>query len=222
VIVATAVSLADSEGLEAVSIRRVAAALDARPMSIYSFAAIDRKEELMDLMVDDVCAELLLPEGLPQHWRDALHAVAVRTRAVLVRHPWWIELIGRHTLVGPNGMRYREQTLAAVADLEIDVSLKMALVTAVETYTVGQAALAVDTTGPVARQSRSCQDQRQADRSYQQTLISTGEFPHLARIGSAWPEAPADRERFFLLGLDWLLSGAKAALADSGRRPSTR
>ncbi len=98
-IVTSAVSLADREGLGAVSIRRIAGELGARPMSIYSFAAIETKDELFDLMIDEVSADLLLPT-LPQNWREAVLAIALRLRLVLLRHPWWIDLIGRISLRG--------------------------------------------------------------------------------------------------------------------------
>jgi hypothetical protein len=86
-------------------------------MSIYSYARVESKEELLDLMVDEVCAEMLVTD-LPEHWQPALRAVATRTRAALLAHPWWIELIGRNVLLGPHGTRYREQTLAAVRTLD--------------------------------------------------------------------------------------------------------
>ena len=62
-VVACAVGLADREGLEAVSVRRVAAELNARPMSLYSF--FERKDDLIDLMVDFVQGEMLVDQGVP-------------------------------------------------------------------------------------------------------------------------------------------------------------
>ena len=216
-IVAAAVSLADAEGLEAVSIRRIASRLNARPMSVYTFAGIGSKEDLFHLMIDDVCAEMLLTEGLPRSWRDALHATAVRSRLVLVRHPWWIDLLGRRVLIGPNATRYREQTLAAVAGLPPDQGLRMAVVTAVETYTVGQAAFAVDRRGLAHKSERSHAQWRKAVETYQQGLMATGDFPHLARAGSMEPESPEDLEKVFNRGLDWLLGGIAASLSTGPR-----
>src|ERR671922_2206935 len=67
-IVAAAIALADEGGLEAVSLRKVAARLDAGPMRLYGY--ISTKEELFDLMVDEVHAEIL-PEEQPGDWRGA-------------------------------------------------------------------------------------------------------------------------------------------------------
>ena len=68
-IVAAAIGLADTHGLDAVSVRRVAAALQTRPMDLYRYFA--RKDELIDLMVDEVIAGAVLDE-IPRDWRDAL------------------------------------------------------------------------------------------------------------------------------------------------------
>jgi AcrR family transcriptional regulator len=217
-IVAAAVSLADSEGLDEVSIRRIAAQLKTRPMSVYSYAEIGSKEDLFDLMIDKVCVEMLLTQGLPNDWREALRATAVRSRAVLMRHPWWIDLLGRRVLIGPNATRYREQSLAAVADLHVDQGLKMAVVTAVETFTVGQAAVAVDRRGLSHKSDRTFKQWRKAVETYQRALMATGEFPHLARAGSTEPESPQDLEKLFTLGLDWLLSGISTSLSIAPQR----
>jgi AcrR family transcriptional regulator len=210
-IVTSAVSLADREGLGAVSIRRIAAELEARPMSIYSFAAIEHKDELFDLMIDEVSEELVLPE-LSQNWREALLAIALRLRSVLLRHTWWIDLIGRNVLIGPNGIRYREQTLAALDDLEIDGTLKLAVLVAVETYVVGQTAFAIDEQGATHSEGRTHEQWQLARESYQRALIETGNFPHIARLEAFKPTSPEDRDRFFTLGLEWLLAGISTAL----------
>ena len=212
-IVAAAVSLADAEGLEAVSIRRIAAQLNARPMSVYTFAEIASKEDLFDLMIDEACSEMLITEGLPRGWRAALRATAVRTRAVLMRHPWWIDLLGRRVLIGPHAMRYREQTLTAAAGIPADHGLRMAVVTSVETYTVGQAAFAVDRRGLSHKSDRSYRQWRKAVEAYQQGLMATGDFPHVARAGSMEPSSPKDLEEVFALGLDWLLAGISTSLS---------
>ena len=209
-IVAAAVRLADAEGLAAVTVRRLAVELDARPMSIYSYARIESKEELFDLMVDEVCAEMLLAD-LPGDWRPALRAVAARSRAVLLAHPWWVELIGRNVLLGPHGTRYREQMLAAVRTLGADLATRQAVVVTVETYVVGQITFALDEQGSASAEHRSAQ-RRQAVRQYHADLIATGEFPQLSSAGPPGPTSAADRDRFFALGLDWLLAGIGASL----------
>jgi AcrR family transcriptional regulator len=207
-IVAAAIRLADAEGLTAVSVRRLADELDARPMSIYSYARIENKDELFDLMVDETCAELLIAD-LPKQWRPALRAVATRMRTMLLAHPWWAELIGRNVLVGPHGMRYREQTLVAVETLAADQETKQAVVLTVETYVIGQIIFALDEQGTVRTGPRG----RPALRRYLQELLASGDFPHVASLGPPEPTSAADRDRYFALGLEWLLSGVEASTA---------
>jgi AcrR family transcriptional regulator len=209
-IVAAAVRLADAQGLAAVTVRRLAEELDARPMSIYSYAQVESKEELFDLMIDEVCGEMLVAD-LPGDWQQALRATATRCRAVLLQHPWWVELIGRNVLVGPNGTRYREQTLAAVHPLPTDAETKHAAVLAVETFVVGQVTLALDNYGAAKPDGRTAKDWRQAHQEYQQALISTGDFPHLASAGPP-PDSPESRDKLFTQGLEWLLTGIAMTL----------
>jgi AcrR family transcriptional regulator len=214
-IVAAAIGLADADGLSAVTVRRLAVELDARPMSIYSYARIESKEELFDLMVDEVCAEMLVAD-LPDHWRPALRAVATRSRTVLLAHPWWVELIGRNVLLGPHGTRYWEQALAAVRTLGADRETRQAVVVTVETYVVGQITFALDEQGSAEAEHRSPERRHQAVRQYHQDLIATGEFPQLSSVGPPEPTSAADRDRFFTLGLDWLLAGIGASLDPDG------
>jgi len=205
-IVSAAIALADAEGLGAITIRRLAADLSVRPMSVYSYAGISSKEELFDLMVDEVCAELLLAD-VPPDWRDGLRMIAVRIRESLLRHPWWVELIGHNVLLGPNGTRHREQTLAAVAGLDLDPATKFSIILAVETYVVGQATYAMDEQGSPRIPGRSAEQWHDSLRHYQANLVASGEFPHLAAFGPAVQSSAGDRERTFTLGLDWLLHG---------------
>ena len=67
-------------------------------MDLYRYFA--RKDELIDLMVDEVIAGAVLDE-LPHHWRDALTAIARALRAVCLAHPWMVTAAGQQALIGP-------------------------------------------------------------------------------------------------------------------------
>jgi AcrR family transcriptional regulator len=136
-IVATAVALADREGLDKVSIRRIAAQLDVRPMSLYTHVA--SKEDLLDLMVDAAIAEVLVPEPLSEDWRDAVRQIALRSRDAILAHPWTIEAFGRAPRFGPNTLRHIEQSLAAVAGLGLDEQTAATLLSVVDEYALGNA-----------------------------------------------------------------------------------
>jgi AcrR family transcriptional regulator len=136
-IVAAAVRIADAEGLEAVSIRRVAAELDVRPMSLYTHIA--SKDDLVDLMLNEVVAEVLLPEPLPTDWRAALRALAHQTHTAFRGHPWVLKAAGRPRPIGPNAWRHGEQTAQAGALTGLPEAEVHAAVMAVDSYTLGYA-----------------------------------------------------------------------------------
>src|SRR4029079_6731129 len=86
-IAATALEIADREGFEAVSMRRIAEKLGAGTMTLYHY--MRTKADLLALMDDAIMAEALVPAGeLPTDWRGAVAAVARRSRDAYLRHPW--------------------------------------------------------------------------------------------------------------------------------------
>src|ERR1700760_1242883 len=104
-IVAAAIEIADTEGLEAGSIRRLATKLGARAMSLYSH--IERKGDLIDLMVDEVMGGAILPDGPPlDDWREGLRQIAQRTRESTRAHPWMIAAAFRRPFLRPHALRH--------------------------------------------------------------------------------------------------------------------
>jgi len=205
-IVAAATDLADTDGLDAVSIRRVAAALQTRPMDLYRYFA--RKDELIDLMVDEVIAGALLDE-LPRDWRDALTAIARALRAVCLAHPWMVTAAGRQALLGPNVMRHVEQSLEATAALGLDQTKRLAIWRAVDSYTMGHAHLSP---GRDQSEDNTANDpgRRAAAEAYLQGLADSGNFPNLAASGAAGLLHNDHDELTFETGLNWLLTGIAA------------
>ena len=84
-IATAALAIADREGFEALSMRRVAHELNAGTMSLYYY--VKTKDDLIAAMDDALMAEALLP-SLPEGWQRAMMAIAKRTHAVFIRHPW--------------------------------------------------------------------------------------------------------------------------------------
>jgi AcrR family transcriptional regulator len=196
-VVAAAVRLADAEGLAAVSIRRVAAELGVRTMSLYTY--IDRKEDLLDLMADEAAAEVVIEGDLPAGWRAAISAVVQREREVAARHPWLVELLSRLPKIGPNGLRHTEQTLAALAGLGQDPRTTFRIGAAIDQYVLGNmvAGVVLTTAASEAGMARLAQ---------LRALATSGDFPTLAAIFG--PDAP-DTDTY-QLGLDLLLDGIEA------------
>jgi AcrR family transcriptional regulator len=134
-IVAAALSIADAEGFEAVSMRRVAQRLGAGTMTLYHY--VRNKDELITLMFDEVMGEVLVPEGeLGGEWRGALAQIATRTRDTFRRHRWSLDRLGDGR-PGPNGIRHFEQSLQAVAAAPLSDSEKFELIGLIDDYVFG-------------------------------------------------------------------------------------
>lgn len=136
-LVQAALDIADAEGLEAVSIRRVALELRVRPMSLYTHIA--SKDDLLALMLNEVSGRLLVPEPLPTDWREALRAIARRAYDAYVAHPWMMQAFGRGTRVGPNMLRRAEQSAVAVEAVDLDPGDAWVALSIVHEWTLGHA-----------------------------------------------------------------------------------
>ncbi len=206
-IVAAAIEIADEEGFETVSIRRLATKLDTRPMSLYSH--IETKDELIDLMIDEVMGETLLPGEVPDDWREALRQIARRTRAAARAHPWMIHTAFRRPLLGPKALRHVDQSLAAVAPLEMPFERQRAALLSIDTYTLGYVRweiLSPHAKGGCGRDDLPSHEQINA---YLREQVESGEYPHLAAIATSeltFGVAPES----FEVGLEWLLAGIAA------------
>jgi len=92
-IVAAAIGIADAEGLAAVTMRRLGAALDREAMSLYHH--VPSKEALLAALVDDLLARLVRESAGLEHddWRDTVRARCLAARSLMLRHPWAPALI---------------------------------------------------------------------------------------------------------------------------------
>ncbi|MEV7403679.1 TetR/AcrR family transcriptional regulator C-terminal domain-containing protein [Streptomyces sp. NPDC091267] len=205
-IVAAALALADEGGLEAVSVRKVAARLDAGPMRLYRY--ISTKEELFDLMVDEVQAEIL-PEERPGDWREALRVLAHRTRQAALRHPWLADLLGGRPAFGPNGLAVAEATLSAF-DGVADIDTVMRAVETVSAYFNGAIRREITNLRAEHVTGLSKHDWQRARGPHLTKMLATGRFPALAK--GVHDGTDVDAETSFATGLDWVLDAVAARL----------
>jgi AcrR family transcriptional regulator len=135
-IAAAAIRIADAEGFDAVSMRRLAAELDAGTMTLYHY--VRTKDELLTLVVDAFLAEVVVPadQGLPRDWRTAITLIARRTRDALRRHPWILDITDDPS-IGPNAMRHFDQSWQALMPLEAELEDKLDLISLVDEYVFG-------------------------------------------------------------------------------------
>jgi hypothetical protein len=170
-------------------------------------------------MDDALMGELLVPDDeLPAGWREALTAIAHRTRDAWARHPWAIEAM-RSARFGPNGMKHVEQSLAAVAGTGLDPVGQMQVMGMVDDYVLGFCV------GDSAVRSTLLDDES-GDAlapllTYVAAHIEAGEYPHMrGLLGEG--DLRANWERLataafgpdrFELGLSRLLDGIELYLA---------
>lgn len=203
-IVRTAIRLADADGLDAVSLRKVATALDVRPMRLYGYIA--GKEELLDLMVDAVHAGIR-PVG--DHWREVLRSHAEATRSAAHEHEWLADLLGGRPQLGPEALAGGETLVAALGEIHVDAV--MPVVAAVKAYVIG----AVRREIAERRAERATgMDERQWQSSlgpYLERTFATGRFPALATV--VRDAAHLDADHTFRIGLEFVLDGIEAHLS---------
>lgn len=203
-IVRAAIQLADADGLDAVSLRKVATVLGVGPMRLYGYIA--GKEELLDLMVDAVHAEIR-PAG--DGWREALRSLAETTRHAAHEHEWLADLLGGRPQLGPHALASGEAVMAALG--EVDVDAVMPVVTAVKAYVTG----AVRREIAERRAERvTGMDERRWQESlgpYLERTFATGRFPALATV--VRDAAHLDADDTFRVGLDFLLDGIEARIS---------
>src|ERR1700716_508273 len=114
-IVAEAIQLADTEGLTALAMRRIADNLGVATMSLYTY--VPSKAELIDLMMDAAHGELERPADLEGGWRAKLEFIATATWELYPRHPWILQVITSRPPLGPHTMAKYEYELSAVDGL---------------------------------------------------------------------------------------------------------
>ncbi|MCO5327261.1 MAG: TetR/AcrR family transcriptional regulator [Solirubrobacterales bacterium] len=130
-----AIAIADAEGFEAVSMRRVASELGAGTMTLYHY--VRNKDELIQLIDDAIMGELLIPDGeLSEDWREATAQLARSTFSIFRNHPWTVDL-PPGTEEGPNGIKHFEQSLTAVSGTGLDRDGMLDIIFMVDDYAFG-------------------------------------------------------------------------------------
>lgn len=212
-----ALEIADTQGFDAVSMRRVAERLGAGTMTLYHY--VRNKDELVALMSDAVMGELVVPEGeLSEDWREALTQIAIRSHDAFKAHHWVFQKMGDDGVPGPNGMRHFEQSLQAVAGLELDREQTFEVIGQVDDYVFGYALREVH---EAAEQEHGWSP---AVVDFFKRELATGDYPLIDEIFGDDFEASFERAMEFIAdegrfhrGLKRLLDGIEAEFAPGDR-----
>ncbi|OIK25358.1 TetR/AcrR family transcriptional regulator [Streptomyces malaysiense] len=192
-IAAAAVRIADARGLDAVSMRQVAAELGCGTMSLYNY--VPRKEDLYELMVDAVGAEHALwpPSG---DWRADLTRVAHEARALMRRHPWLPRLMSPVYGFSPHTLRYLEHCLACLDPLEAPYGTKLELIAMLNGVVTTYMRNELDTAERVRALPWSQDEENAVRGAYLARQVASGAYPRMAAAFAEDP-GPIDLEAVF-------------------------
>ncbi|QVQ52655.1 TetR/AcrR family transcriptional regulator C-terminal domain-containing protein [Spiractinospora alimapuensis] len=133
-IVETALALLDEEGAERLTMRRLAERLDTGSTTLYGHVAT--KDDVLDLALDAVYAEVDLPGEPGPDWAEDLRGFMTDWRAALLRHPWSAGLLGR-PMLGPNMLAREEFLYSVLARAGLPVTGVSDAAYAVSNYVIG-------------------------------------------------------------------------------------
>jgi AcrR family transcriptional regulator len=177
-IAATAIAIADAEGFEAVTMRRLASEIGVGTMSLYHY--VKTKEELVAMMDDALMADVIL-SSLPTDWRRALCEIATRTHKVLVSHSWVFSSI-LSASPGLNAMRHMEQCLQALDGTPLTDQQKLTLLAMVDDFVFGSAL-------------RDVLSAAHVDHAFAKKQLGSGNFPRLSAMFAGGNARPS-KDRF--------------------------
>lgn len=214
-IVETAVTVADAEGLDAVSMRRVATDLGVGTMSLYRY--VPGKSELLELMLDHVQA--LAPEeererSLP--WRELLVRLGHGIWRLHLQHPWLLQVNQARPLLGPHAMAGFDLTMGGLEGLGLTDRERLSIIVAIDGYVSGSARSYLNGLEAAKRTGVSDEEFWAAQGPFLSEAIQSGRFPTLARLDEGTFDVGGDR--LFEFGLARLIDGIADYVEAAGTR----
>jgi AcrR family transcriptional regulator len=211
-IVEAAIELLDAEGLEGLNMRALGKRLGSAPTAMYWH--VGSKWELVTLAGDRVWNEITLPDLASTDWRTAATSVATDLRAMLIRHPWWLQVFGSYAVYGPGKSRHDDHNLAIYEAAGFSGAAAELAATAVFMFVLGSS-IGIAAEAALTRKLRREGDDAQA--RVREILARAGEtamqFPRLrARMDGVSTSYGGAHENTFELGLQAILDGLEARL----------
>lgn len=215
-IVREAIAVLDADGIEALSMRKLGGRLNAGATSLYRHVA--NKDELMELAIDQVAAEITVPASDGADWRPAAAEAARSFRATALRHPWLASVLGEAGLayLGPNLMSVSERLAALFTAAGFpDPS---GAIDALLSYVIGMSSTEAAWLTTVARSGET--EAAFVARLLPAARQAAAGYDHLAGAYQTPPDAdPAQvRDTKFANGLDIVLDGLATRAPRAGDR----
>ncbi|MEU5237727.1 TetR/AcrR family transcriptional regulator [Streptomyces lydicus] len=200
-IVTEAVQLLDTDGLESLSMRKLGTRLDAGATSLYRHVA--NKDELIELVVDEVYGELEVPAADAADWRTPAAHSAYSLRAMILRHPWVASVLGQVGLIhlGPNVTKMSERMAAVYRAAGFPSDETGHAMKTVISYVIGMATSEAAYLSLIARSGKS-------EREFIESLRSAGEE------GPQAEDPETARDETFDYGLRRVLDGLQVRLGE--------
>jgi AcrR family transcriptional regulator len=212
-IIDQAVAVADAEGLDALSMRRVASDLGVGTMSLYRY--LPGKEELLDLMLERVGA---LDEGadLGDDWREAMRAMGTGLWQLYTQHPWLPLVDQTRPLLGPNALRGFDLAVGSLSATGLSDQEKVGVIGIIDAF--AQSAARSANAVAVAERLTGVSNEEfwKAQEPVLIAAMETGDYPHVASLDDDAFDMPG--EAFYEFGLQRLLDGIEVLV--DGRRPA--
>jgi AcrR family transcriptional regulator len=213
-VVDAGVAIADTAGLDAVTMRRVADQLGVAPMTLYTY--VPGKAELLELMLDAVLLDMPRTGTTGRPWRERAEAVAAENKALYDAHPWAATVATVRPPLGPGLMAKYEHELAVFDGLGLDDVTVDAALTHLLNFVRCLARDAAD--ARAVRQAAATTDAQwwAANAPLLERVLDAAAYPRAVRIGAAAGEAQEamyDPERAYAFGLPRVLDGLAALLS---------
>ncbi|OQO94060.1 TetR family transcriptional regulator [Saccharomonospora piscinae] len=206
-----AIAVAEADGLDAVTMRRVATELGTGAMSLYRY--VENKEVLVELVSDRMYARHDWPE-LTGRWREDLRNFAWAHRRALRAHPWLLRVWNSGPTLGPNMLRHFESTVSIVDGLGLDIDDMVETVLLVLTWVGGYTRQELDTLTYLRAHS---EDELERELGgHVRTVIDSGDYPYFTRFVSEARTPHIDEDARFARALDRILAGIEATLPSAG------
>lgn len=197
-IIDAAMSLADQTGVDALTIRKLATALEAKPMTIYHYVA--NKEAIIDGMVDQVFGEIDLPPTNP-NWKTAIRHRASSARAVLAKHPWAVPLMDSRSSPGPATLKHHNAVLGCLREGGLSVEMTAHAYAVIDAFIYGFAIQEASLPATTGEQMHELVETIT-------TPFSEGEYPYLMELTTKHVMHPGyDFGKEFEFGLNLILDG---------------
>jgi AcrR family transcriptional regulator len=193
-----AINLADSDGIDALSMRKLGQELGVEAMSLYNH--VRNKEDILDGMVDVVFSQIDLPSS-GVDWKSAMRQRAISARRVLLRHPWAIGLMESRIQPGPATLRHHDSVIGTLRKAGFSIEMAAHAYSALDSYiygfTLNEQTLPFDTSEEVAEVAGNILRE-----------LPATDYPYLAEMAIEHVMKPGyDYGAEFEFGLDLILDG---------------